>query len=228
MRAAENRDAVGTTAEKAITAWSMKDPRNVTREDVRTELENAQNGLYVDGSYIPLRINTPSILINKVRDHSKGDVEIKNLPIIMNVGKVRQAMEETDDADVDNKAHGIDVDGMLTIVEKMNAPAYIVLQENGRYVEVVKYYDKGKHAVWAVLDFNEQKREEQMLGSDIAVSQLTRELQRKIKRGLRSLSKFVYHFDCDRKPFLFSCPYLQKPLKVKEDRKHNPSSRHRE
>ncbi len=65
----------------------------------------------------------------------------------MQVKKVRQAMEEPDGLSYEkNKPHGLDVDAMISIIKGMDNPAYIVLQENGRYTEIVTYKDKGVNA----------------------------------------------------------------------------------
>lgn len=159
-----------TTAQKNTTTesgvkWSLKKVRELTETDVRGLLEGCINGEYGDHSYIPLKKNTPSILIDKVNEHSKGTVQVNDLPIAMEVGKARQAMEESEfESDGDTRYHGIDVDGMIAIINGMDDPEYIVFQENGRYVEVVSYYDKRKHRVWAVLDFGDFKYADLMNG----------------------------------------------------------------
>ncbi len=48
---------------------------------------------------------------------------------------------------------------MISIIKGMDDPRYIVLQDNGRYVEIVRYRgDKKGRTAWAVLDFNESKK----------------------------------------------------------------------
>ena len=82
----------------------------------------------------------------------------------MNVGKARQAMEP-DTGDSGARQHSIDVEGMIEIVKNMDHPTYIVLQENGRYVEVVPFYGGGRgRKAWAVLDFGDMKNPEFMNG----------------------------------------------------------------
>ena len=140
--------------------FSQKDIENLREADVETLLENASNGAYHDGSYIPLRRNTPQALMEILGQHSGEAIE--DLPVIMNVGKVRQAMEEGEYAG--GRGHGISREGMMAIIKGMDDPAYIVEQENGRYVEVVRYYDGQKRAAWAVLDFGNFKRPQHMNG----------------------------------------------------------------
>lgn len=140
--------------------FSQKDIENLREADVETLLENASNGAYHDGSYIPLRRNTPQALMEILGQHSGEAIE--DLPVIMNVGKVRQAMEEGEYAG--GRGHGISREGMMAIIKGMDDPAYIVEQENGRYVEVVRYYDGQKRAAWAVLDFGNLKNAEYMNG----------------------------------------------------------------
>ena len=144
-------------------SFSLKQIQALTEGDVQGLLENAMNGQYVDGSYIPLRKNTPSILIEKVTEYSGGRTAVEDLPIVMNVGKARQAMSE-DYGEMGKRQHEISTESMLDIIRGMDDPSYIVLQENGRYVEVVPFYDGRRRKAWAVLDFGDMKNPEFMNG----------------------------------------------------------------
>ena len=144
-------------------SFSLKQIQALTEGDVQGLLENAMNGQYVDGSYIPLRKNTPSILIEKMTEYSGGRTAVEDLPIVMNVGKARQAMSE-DYGEMGKRQHDISTESMLDIIKGMDDPSYIVLQENGRYVEVVPFYDRRRRKAWAVLDFGDMKNPEFMNG----------------------------------------------------------------
>lgn len=146
-----------------VERFSAKRIQNLTEQDVRGLLENALNGQYHDGTYIPLRRNTPESIIHWVEKRTKGEIKVENLPIVMNVGKARQAMGE----DVDrgkNRQHGISIDGLVEIIKGMDEPSYIILQKNNRCAVVVKYYDGKKHHSWAVLDFGDFHHEPFMNG----------------------------------------------------------------
>ena len=144
---------------------ALKRISGLTETDVRNLLEHCVNGAYADKSYIPMRRNTPGILISEVSRHSEGRVVVENLPIIMEVGKVRQAMEEDiGSGHGGTRQHGISVNGMISIILGMDDPAYIVYQENGRYTEIVRYFDDGGKAALAALDFSNLKNPAYMNG----------------------------------------------------------------
>ena len=148
--------------------FSKKSIQNLTENEVRTLLENSMNGEYAAGSYIPLRRNTPALLIKKVAEHSGGKVSVENLPVIMNVGKARQAMEESTEKKAGGaRQHGLGVDGMIGVIYGMDDPAYIVLQTNGRYAEIVRYRgENGGRPVWIALDFGQDKYSSLLNGYD--------------------------------------------------------------
>ncbi len=143
--------------------FSKKRIETLTENDVRNLLESSVYGEFANRSYIPLRRNTPQVLIDAIKQHSNGSVEVADLPIAMNVEKAVQALEE-EAFDEKNRSHGISVDGMIEIIKGMDDPAYIILQKNGRYVEVVRYYDGKSHSAWAVLDFSEFHHEQYLNG----------------------------------------------------------------
>ena len=113
------------------------DPRTVTKEDVVELLNNVNLGAYDDNTYIPLRINTPAALIYWAK--KKLNDVIDNNPIAMSAGKAYQAMAQRRLGD-ESRPHKLSVPDMVSIIEAMNDPQYIVYQGgNGRYVEVINY-----------------------------------------------------------------------------------------
>ncbi len=129
----------------AIGDEKAKSASDLSEEDLRAMLESAQNGMLDDGTYIPLRRNTPEFYIEVVRDHSKGKVMVQNYPMAATVRHLRQNMEEVDGQSYgEERPHELSPDEIVTISTKMGDPAYIVLQKNGRYAEVVSYYDSKK------------------------------------------------------------------------------------
>ena len=129
----------------AIGDETTKKASELSEADLLIMLENAQYGEFDDGTYIPLRRNTPEFYIEVVRDHSKGRVMVQNYPMAATVEHLRQNMEEVDGRSYgDKRPHELSPDEIVTISRKMGDPAYIVLQKNGRYAEVVSYYDSKK------------------------------------------------------------------------------------
>ena len=143
------------------------DPRTVTREDVEELLNNVNLGAYDDNTYIPLRISTPSVLIYWAK--KKLDDVIDNNPIAMSAGKAYQAMAQRRLGD-EARPHKLSVPDMISIIEEMNNPRYIVYQEsNGRYVEVIENVTEDGKKVFAILEIGEFKDSPYMNGyeSDI-------------------------------------------------------------
>ncbi len=130
------------------------DARTLTEQDVRTLLENVQNGEYESGTYIPLRTSTPQFLIDVVHEHSKGKTKVENLPLASEVEHLAQDMEEDDgQPSGEHRPHGLEPDDIIQVLKKMGAPAYIVLQKNGRYAAIVSFYDKRNKQVLVSVDF---------------------------------------------------------------------------
>lgn len=144
-----------TPTEDADVRYSLRndegDPRKVTEEGVRDLLQRAYNGEFDRDTYVPVSIKTPSIII----EHLNGYIQMKDLPIIMNVGKVQQMMEEDDGRyDGGSRLHGLDEDQVISIFKGMFDPEYIVYQQdNGRGVAIVKYAGGKANRALAVIDF---------------------------------------------------------------------------
>ena len=133
---------------------TVKNESELSGRDLQYLLESAQNGEMSDNSYIPLRRNTPEFFIGVVKEHSKGTVVAENYPMAVTVEHIRQNMDEADGQSYgDARPHGFSVDDIITISEKMGDPSYIVLQENGRYAEVVSFYNKRNKQVVVAIDF---------------------------------------------------------------------------
>lgn len=129
----------------SVGAEETKNATELSEEDLRVLLENVQNGLFEDGTYLPLRRNTPEFYIEVVRDHSKGKMMVQNFPMAATVEHLRQNMEEVDGQSYgEERPHELSIDDIITISRKMGDPSYIVLQKNRRYAEVVSYYDSKK------------------------------------------------------------------------------------
>lgn len=141
------------------------DARSVTEQDVRTLLDNAFKKQYRDGSYIPVRVNTPSVLIEAAQSIGKT---IDDLPIILNVGKARQMMSSQREWALEQKrgtAHDFTVDDVISLIKAMDDPKQIIYQSaDERYVEVVEFETAEKTKAVAVLEIGENKNPEYLNG----------------------------------------------------------------
>ena len=131
----------------------------------RTILDNAFKKQYRDGSYIPVRVNTPSILIEATQSLGKS---IEDLPVILNVEKARQMMSSQRAWVLEQKrgtAHELTVDDVIALIIAMNKPKYIVFQTaDERFVEVVEFETERKQKAVAVLEIGENKNPEYLNG----------------------------------------------------------------
>ena len=134
------------------------DPTSVTEEEVKTLLERSAKKQYRDSTYLPVRINTPQILIDVAA--SRG-AKIENLPVVMQVEKIRQSMATEEEWRAENKtsrAHDLSSDEVISIIKAMDQPKYIVYQtDNERYVEIVKYKSSKNTEGIAVIEIGEEK-----------------------------------------------------------------------
>ncbi len=131
-----------------------KNAEELTEDDLRYLLENVQNGIYDNDTYLPLRISTPEFFIDVVRVHSEGKYNVMHVPMASRVKHLRQNMDEEDGASYGNeRPHNLSPDDIVTISKEMGHPAYIVLQENGRYAMVVSFYNGNNKKVLVSIDF---------------------------------------------------------------------------
>lgn len=164
-RDAVTSDSIETTAEDIANGNInySKDITKLTREDARELLEKASQGQFDTKTYIPIRVNTPAIVIWASK--KIPGLNLKNLPMLMEVGKVIQATEVEDDSDVSNKAHGLDVDTIMSIVESLDSPKEIYYQkDNKKITELLKIRFKDGRKGFAVISFNANKKESLLNG----------------------------------------------------------------
>ena len=138
---------------------NAKDATQLTESDLRYLLEQIQAGELEKGTYIPIRKNTPSILMSEVYKFS-GERLITDFPMIATVEHLAQNMEEDDGITSENKrGHGLSIDDIVSVSKEMSNPKYIVLQKNGRYAEVVSFYNgKNKKVVVSISFSNQNSR----------------------------------------------------------------------
>lgn len=131
-----------------------KNATELSEKDLEYMLEEAQYGVLSDSTYIPLRRNTPSFFVDVVNDHAKGNIFVEDYPMAIKVEHLRQNIEEEEGLFYGNaRPHGFSINDIITISRKMGDPSYIVFQKNGRYAEIVSFYDKRKKEVIVAVDF---------------------------------------------------------------------------
>lgn len=136
---------------------SVLDPRTVTKTDVAQMLENVKAGNYPERTYIPVRISTPGIVQERLF--------AKDLPIIMPVSKIAQALAE-DHGPTKGKnvrGHGLSVDDLIAIIERMDSPDFVYSQTDGRGVEVIKLGD-GADSTVVIVEFDNNINSSHMNG----------------------------------------------------------------
>ena len=141
-----------------------KDPTKLTEDDLLSLLEFSKAKMFQDGSFIPVRINTPQILIAFAKRFGHT---LENHPLAMNVYKARQALsnEENWDGRSLDKPHDLTAEEVVEIVKAMNDPSYLVFQvENDRFAEIVKFErDGGKEKAYAIIDFFDVEKNPELM-----------------------------------------------------------------
>ena len=151
-----------------------KPPTTLTEEDLRELLQKVKSREMDDGTYFPVRINTPDVLIDAIReiankrgitDQSEIEKLTKDRPMAIQVYKARKSISTIDEWDGDGTPHELSIDDFVGIVKKMEEPEYIVYEaEEGRYVEILRYKtERGKYA-YAVVELENFKGDSHMNG----------------------------------------------------------------
>ena len=168
----EDLDALVDNMEKG-TLFSNRDGRKVlfddrirdlTEEDVYNLIENSNHGEYALDTFIPVRRDTPPLLI--YLSQKEGLPPLKNLPIIMNVEHIQQCMDDEVAANDGKRGHALTTDNIIQIVKGLDDPRYVFFQkDNKRYCEIVEYdvgY-KGEKAM-AIVTYAGTKNQDLMNG----------------------------------------------------------------
>ncbi len=131
------------------------DPRTVTKTDVVDMLNQVGEGAIYGNTYIPVRINTPSTLIYWASER-RGDI-IDNNPIAISAEKAFNAMNRSGETE-SGRPNMLSADDMVSMIESMNDPQYIVYQgANDRYVEVVQFNTTTGDTAFAVIEIGNDK-----------------------------------------------------------------------
>lgn len=144
-----------------------KDPSKITSDDVIDLLERVKQTEFDEGTYIPVRANTPKIIIETAKNQL--GMNIPNLPMIMQVKKAFDAMEEKTNkkaSQAEKKhTHGISPYLMGEILEKLDKPNYIFYQrDNGYITEFVTVKDINGKKIHAIIDFYNVKPSNELNG----------------------------------------------------------------
>lgn len=112
------KNAAEVTEEEA-TQW-LKDCKKLT----------AQSNTSYDYTYVPLRASTPRPVL--------AALGVKDAPVVMNVGKARQAMMPTTKAHKGSHGHGYSPDSIIRALDACESPEYIAEDiKTGRVAVVV-------------------------------------------------------------------------------------------
>ncbi len=124
-----------------------KSARELCESDLRYLLEKTLQGKFDKDTYIPLRRNTPKFFIDVVGEHSRWETTVLDVPMVSTVKHIVQNMDDVElkYGDSEKRPHGLDVEDIISISKKMGDPQYIVLQNNGRYAEIVSFYSSKKN-----------------------------------------------------------------------------------
>ena len=111
----------------------LQDARNLTEEQATEYFTNAKARKYMDDTYIPVRKDTPQVVIDTLKD---AGVEIENRSLVMQVRKARQSMKVSSKNERNKRrgsnvrAHDMNPEKMIDIINKLDDPSYIILQTN--------------------------------------------------------------------------------------------------
>lgn len=116
-----------------------KDPTKLKEEELTTLLGYTKDKMLADDTYIPMRVNTPKIIIAFAKEFG---YELENHPLAMQVYKARQALsnEENWDGSYKDKPHDLSSEEIIGIIRAMDNPSHLIFQtENERFAEIVKF-----------------------------------------------------------------------------------------
>ena len=136
----------------------------LTEDEVHRLIENSNHGKYALDTFIPVRRDTPPLLV--ALSKKDGLPPVKNLPIIMNVEHIQQCMDEEVAANDGKRGHALTSDNIIEIIKGLDNPRYVFFQkDNKRYCEVVEYDvgNRGEKAL-AIVTYTGNKNQDLMNG----------------------------------------------------------------
>ncbi|MBP3706373.1 MAG: hypothetical protein J6J13_03885 [Clostridia bacterium] len=145
------------------TIEKLADARNLTNEQAVNYLKQAKKGSLMRNSYIPVRKNTPQVVIDTLKNAGES---VKNLSLIMQVRKAQQAMSEKNKGGKSGKHgnnvrnHALSPEEIVEIINNLDNPTTIILQTNryNQYGEelpnnIAVFVEYSKNEGVAVIEF---------------------------------------------------------------------------
>lgn len=148
------------------TIEEIADARDLTSVQAVNYLEQAQKGQIQGHSYVPVRKDTPQVIIDSL---SQVGEEIQNRSLVMQVRKAQQAMRPNNNGNRSGKVgdnvrgHALTAEQIVEIVDKLDDPSAIVYQTNrqdkngnalpNNVAVFVEYDNNGTESV-AVIEFD--------------------------------------------------------------------------
>ena len=157
---------------------TLNDARSLTKEQAVEYLNQAKSGTVKRNTYIPVRSDTPQVIIDTVAQVGEN---IGNHSLVMQVRKAQQAMS-TENPGAKNKAYGSNVrkhaltpEKIVDIVNNIDNTNLIVYQTNrqdkngnalpNNVAVFVEYNDNGNEGV-AVIEFDGLTSDSEFVGSE--------------------------------------------------------------
>lgn len=143
-----NNDGVKFQARQSQKNPKYLDARTVTENDVIVLINDVASGKYNESDYVPIRISTPGIIQERLF--------VENLPMVMPVKKIRQALMIDEGAKKGNnlRGHGFSETDIIEIIKKLDEPDFLFSQpSNDRGIAVVDYSSNSDSSV-LIIEFD--------------------------------------------------------------------------
>lgn len=151
----------------------LSDARNLTDEQAIKYLEQAKKGLLKWNAYIPVRKDTPQIIIDTLKNIG---IIVKNRSLVMQEDKAQQSMREKNKNR--KRGHGLSAAEIVEIVNNIDNPNIMILETNRHNSKgeplpdsvaiFVDYNQNGKEGL-AVIEF-ESSIDHEFIGEDFGES----------------------------------------------------------
>ena len=202
----------------------LADAKNLTRNQAIEYLEQAKKGKLFRDTYIPVRSDTPQVIIDTLEQVNE---KINNQSLVMQVRKARKAMSAENRGARGGKygnnvrPHSLTPEKIVDIVSKLDEPSLMIYQTNRRGQDgealpnnvsvFVEYTDGGKESV-AIIEF-ESSINPEFIGKEF---------------GDTSYHTVVTIFEPDTErygePFDYAEELLQNPNNIELQIKRRPSN----
>lgn len=143
----------------------LADARSLTTSQAVSYLKQAKSGVIKRESYIPIRSDTPQVIIDTLKQVGES---VDNRSLVMQVRKAQQAMSATTSAKSGKKgnnvgSHGLIPEQIVEIVNNLDHPSAVIYQTNRQdkngsplpnNVAVFVEYNNNGHESVAVIEFD--------------------------------------------------------------------------